>query len=140
MKGLCICGVYETVNCRIWFGNDLLSYYHAISAKIILYEGQKQKQLFFVLRYFHTLSPFTLSACCVVLTWLMNNLSNQVTDDVEEWLIKETSQVKIEKVSDDFISWLDAPLDTTIWPATWFLLHSKEELARFTIQNEAVTD
>lgn len=47
MKGLCICGVYETVNCRIWFGNDLLSYCHAISAKIILYEGQKQKQLFF---------------------------------------------------------------------------------------------
>lgn len=93
-----------------------------------------------MLRYFHTLSPFTLSACCVVLTWLTNNLSNQVTDDVEEWLIKETSQVKIEKVSDNFISWLDAPLDTTIWSATWFLLHSKEELARFTIQNEAVTD
>lgn len=50
-----------------------------------------------------------------VLTWVMNTLCNQVTDKVREWLIRVTGQVRVEKVSTDFIYSLDLPQDTGTW-------------------------
>lgn len=64
MKGLCIYGVYETVNCRIWFGNDLLSYCHAISAKNFIRTSKTETIIFCVALLSYTESIHSVCLLC----------------------------------------------------------------------------